>query len=180
MRAFSVLQFLALVVMLSVAVVTDLRSRRIPNSVTVSGLAVGLLLASLQVGGVPLAALAGAGLAFVLALPLVALGALGGGDVKLLTAVGAFVGPGGLLSVALYGALAGGALAIAGAIRRGALMPVLANSLRLLVYLVTLGRHGERLGLDTPGAHAVPYGVAIAAGALATWFMPFSLESLLS
>lgn len=169
------LQFLALVALLGAAVVMDLRERRIPNRLTVSGLLVGLAFAAMMEGGVPLSAVAGSGLAFVVALPFVALGGLGGGDAKLLVAVGAFVGPGGLLSVALYGALAGGLLALGSAIRRGTLLSVLLNSGRLFLHLITLGRHGERFGLDSPQAHSVPYGLAIAAGALVTWFAPFSL-----
>ena len=169
------LQFLALAALLGAAVVTDLRDRRIPNELTVSGLLVGLAIAAMMEGGMPVSALAGAGLAFVISLPFVALRALGGGDAKLLVAVGVFVGPAGLLSVALYGALAGGLLAAGSAIRRGAILPVLLNSGKLFFHLITLGRHGERFGLDNPQAQSVPYGLAIAAGALVTWFAPFSL-----
>lgn len=175
MSILSSLQLLALVALLGAAVFTDLRERRIPNKLTLSGFLVGLAIGTVMEGGPPLAALAGAGLALAVALPFVALGGLGGGDAKLLIAVGAFVGPGGLLSVALYGGLAGGILAAGSAIRRGMIVPVLLNSGRLFVHLITLGRHGERFALDSPRAQSVPYGLAIAAGALATWFVPFTL-----
>jgi len=175
MTFLSSLQLTALLALLGAAVFMDLRERRIPNRVTVPGLVAGLVTAAAVEGGFPLSALAGSSLGLFLGLPFLALGALGGGDAKLLAAVGAFVGPGGLLSVALYGALAGGLLAVGSAIRRGTLVSVLLNSGRLFVHLITLGRHGERLGLDNPHAHTVPYGLAIATGALATWFFPFSL-----
>ena len=63
--------------------------------------------------------------------------------------------------------------------RRGALLGVLVNVKNLLTYWITQGRHGERIGLDSPGAQSVPYGLAIAAGALAAWFYPVSLGGLL-
>ena len=175
MSLLSTLHLSALVLLLAVAVYTDLKERRIPNKLTGPGLLVGLLFAGILEGGVPAMGLLGAVSALVLSFPMVALGVLGAGDAKLLTAVGAFVGPGGLVSVVLYGALAGGVLALVSTIRRGTLIPVLLNSLSLIVHTITLGRRGERLGLDTPGAHTVPYGVAIAAGALATWFVPITL-----
>lgn len=172
------LQFLALVVMLAGAVVVDVRERRIPNAVTVPGLLVGVILAVFGEGGFPGEALGGVLVAFAVSVPFVLLGALGGGDAKLLTAVGAFVGLGGLLSVLLYGALAGGILAIGNAVRRRAILGVLMNTKSLLVYLVTFGRRGERISLDNPGAVSIPYGVAIAAGTLVAWFFPFSLAGL--
>jgi prepilin peptidase CpaA len=175
MTLLSSLQLLALVALLGAAVFMDLRERRIPNWVTVPGLLAGLVTSAAVESGFPISALAGSCLGLLIALPFLALGALGGGDAKLLAAVGAFVGPGGLLSVALYGALAGGLLAVGSAIRRGTFISVLLNSGRLFVHLITLGRHGERFGLDSPDAHTVPYGLAIATGALATWFVPFSL-----
>jgi prepilin peptidase CpaA len=175
----SFVQFLVLLGLLSLAVASDLRSRRIPNSITIPGLLAGLAFGALAQAGVPVTALLGAGLALLVGFPLFALGGLGAGDVKLFMAVGAFVGPGGLLSVLVYGGLAGGVLAIASAVRRGALLTLLRNTLNLLFHWFTGGRAGERLDLHQDGVHTIPYGLAIAAGGLLTWFLPLSLGGLL-
>lgn len=166
------INLLALLALVGIAVFTDLRERRIPNWLTVSGVLVGLALAAIETAGFPTAALLGVVTALAIAFPLFALGGIGAGDVKLLAAVGAFVGPGGLLPVVIYGGIAGGVLALGSAIRRGVLVPVLMSSLGLLLHFITLGRHGEPPTLATPGAHSVPYGVAIAVGAVAAWFFP--------
>jgi prepilin peptidase CpaA len=179
MTALSILQLLALVTLLTAAVYTDLKERRIPNKVTMSGLLAALVLAGLIRGGFPTAALSGALLAVLVSFPFFALGGLGAGDAKLLMAVGAFVGPAGLLSVAIYGGLAGGVLALGRAAARGTLLPVLMNSFKMILFFVSLGRFGERLSLDSPGADSIPYGLAIAAGALAAWFAPLSLGGTL-
>jgi prepilin peptidase CpaA len=176
MSTFQTLQLVALVTLLAAAVFKDLRERRIPNAVTVPGLVVGLLLAGLVEAGFPGTALGGAVVAFAVSLPFVALGGLGAGDAKLLTAVGAYVGIGGLLSVLLYGALAGGLLALGNAVRRGAILGVILNTKDLFLYLITFGRRGERIALDSPGAATIPYGLAIAAGTLLAWFFPMSLK----
>ena len=168
-------KFTALLCMLGIAVFTDLRSRRIPNWLTVTGAFAGLVLASVEVGGFPGAALVAVSLALALTFPLFALGGLGAGDAKLLAAVAAFVGPAGLLSVVLYGGVAGGVLAIVSTIRRGVILPVLLGTQNLILYMLTLGRRGERTVIDAPGAHTVPYGVAIAAGAIVGWFFPIQL-----
>lgn len=179
MNLLDSLHFLALTVMLGAAVSTDLRERRIPNGITVFGFLAGLALGIFVEGGFPLLALSGSALAMLIALPFLALGGIGGGDAKLLIAVGAFVGPGGLLSVVLYGAVAGGVLAIGSAIRRGALVPVFVSSGKLFLSLASLGSRGDRLSLSSPGAHSIPYGLAIAAGTLVAWFFPLSLGGLL-
>jgi hypothetical protein len=56
------------------------------------------------------------------------------------------------------------------AARRGVLLPVLLNTRELGIWLLTLGRKGERVKLGSPGAVAFPFGVAIAIGSLAVWF----------
>jgi prepilin peptidase CpaA len=73
----------------------DLRTRRIPNWLTVPGLCIGIA-ANAAFGGWHgvLLALEGAGLALGLLLPLVQMRALGAGDWKLMGAVGAFWGRG--------------------------------------------------------------------------------------
>jgi prepilin peptidase CpaA len=173
MDALTTIKFVAFLALLLVAASWDIKERRIPNTVTVTGLGAALLVGSFLEGGFPRFALAGAGIGLLVTFPLFALGAIGAGDAKFFTAVGAFLGPAALLPAALYGGLAGGVLAMIGAVRRGVILPVLLGTKNLVVYLFTLGRHGERLALDSPGVAKIPYGVAIAAGALASWFFPF-------
>lgn len=172
------LQFLALLAMLSLGVFADLKDRRIPNKVTVSGLMVGLGIGAFLEGGFPLEALSGAALALLLSFTIHALGGFGAGDAKFLTAIGAFVGPGGILSVLIYGALAGGVLALADALWRGAILGVLVNAKNLVLYWITRARAGHRMNLNSPQSSSLPYGVAIAAGAVLAWIFPLSLRGM--
>ena len=175
MPSLTTIQLLAMCIMLGIAVLTDVRERRIPNTVTVGGSIVALVLATIGAGGFPGAALLGMTVALALTVPLFALGALGAGDAKLLAAVGAFVGIGNLLPVVLYAGLAGGLLGLASSIRRGVILPVLLETRNTLVHILTLGRHGRRQTIEDPDARTIPYGVAIAAGAIAAWFFPITL-----
>ncbi len=165
---------IALVALVVIAAASDIRTRRIPNVLTVCAFLVALALRSFLGAGTLLDGLQGAGLALVLVLPLFALGAVGGGDVKLLIAVGAFIGPSGLLITLLATAIAGGVLAIAEGIRGGTIIPLLLNTGNLAKYCFTFGRSGSRPTLATQGSISVPYGVAIAVGSLAAWFLPLT------
>ena len=159
----------ALVTLLGLSVWFDVRSRRIPNVLTVAGLVAALVLrGSLGVGPfVDGVAGAGVGLAFAV-LPF-ALGMLGGGDVKLLVAVGAFMGPGRFIGAFVAIALVGGALALLEAVRRRAAWQVMSRSFAVVKSLALFGRFGYRPTLESEGAMTVPYGVAIAVGSLAWW-----------
>ncbi len=100
---------LALVV---VGAVLDLRSRRIPNALTLGGAVAGLA-ANVMVHQVPgaVTSVSGwvAGVA-LLAIPF-ALGGMGAGDVKLLALAGAWGGPDFALYTFLFGAIVGGVVA---------------------------------------------------------------------
>ena len=88
----------------SLACVTDLRTRRIPNVLTFGAALAGLLYQFVSGGidGLGHAALGWLVGAVIFILPF-ALGGLGGGDVKLLAALGAWLGPADVaLAVALY------------------------------------------------------------------------------
>jgi len=87
---------------------TDVRSRRIPNALTVSGFGVAIALRLLAGPAAGIDGVTGAILAFVLCLPFFVLGVLGGGDAKLLMALGAFTGPRDLLVAMLIIASIGG------------------------------------------------------------------------
>src|SRR5215469_10403421 len=108
---------LALALTLSAALL-DWRSRRIPNWLTVPGLLAGVAVHAV-VGGWngTLFALKGAGLALLLLLPLVMLRALGAGDWKLMSAVGAFVGWQMFLFVLLGSIFASGLMAMVQVLR---------------------------------------------------------------
>lgn len=146
-----------------VAAVVDVRTRRIPNLVTVPMAAAGLALAAIGAGPVGLAAsMAGFLLGLLLMLPGHALGATGAGDVKLLAAVGALVGPVQVVMAFLFTALAGGAIAVGVAARRGRLSETMVGTSRLI-----RAPAGARQTIEAAApASRFSYGPAIAAGSL--------------
>jgi prepilin peptidase CpaA len=152
-----------LVAGLLVATVIDLRSRRIPNALTatMAGLGIGLAAAGAS-GTSVVAALAGFVLGLLLMLPGYALGATGAGDVKLMAAVGAIVGPALVLSAFICTSIAGGVLAIVIAIRRRRLAATLRQTGRLVA---APGAAPQELRAAS-AASRFAYGPAIAAGSL--------------
>jgi prepilin peptidase CpaA len=98
---------------LAVAVYGDVRRHRISNTLSLLGLMAGLGLQYLGSGlhGAT-SGLLGAGVGLACFAPFYLLRAMGAGDVKLLAAVGAFLGPQGAFYAALFSLLAGGLSAI--------------------------------------------------------------------
>ncbi|MDO8297987.1 MAG: prepilin peptidase [Caulobacter sp.] len=148
--------FPALVV---IGAMRDAVSFTIPNWISVA-LAAAFLPAALLMGAGPaqigLACLIGLG-ALIAGMGMFAVGWIGGGDAKLFAAAGLWMGLGGLLPYLLVTALAGGALAVTLlALRSVWLRPIAARG---------PGWFGR---LATPGEN-VPYGIAIAFGALAAF-----------
>jgi prepilin peptidase CpaA len=160
----------ALSALMLAAAVCDVRTRRIPNVLTILGFAVAIGLRATAGPGAGIDGVVGAILAFVLCLPFFVLGVLGGGDAKLLMALGSFTGPRDLLMAMLVIASLGGILGAIDALRKGILLPVLYNCVNIVKHWATLGRRGTNRSLATTGALAIPYGVAIAAGSLVWWF----------
>lgn len=161
----------ALAVLVLIAVWWDLRERRIPNALTVTGLVLALALRALEGPDALLSGLVAMAIALVVAFPLVILGGLGGGDAKLLAAVGAFLGPAQLLTALVITGLAGGLLAVAVAIHRGLLYQSMVGAGHLVARLVGLPIAGPRPTIHSPGVLTIPYAVPIAIGALAVWII---------
>ena len=95
----------------TLAALADVRSRRIPNWLTGSALLAGIVVnAWLKGPGGLLFALLGVLLGGGILLPFYAHKAVGAGDVKLAAALGALVGPQGVVTVLLYAAVVGGVI----------------------------------------------------------------------
>lgn len=165
-RVMACAPYLPLVLLLCWAAVEDSRTRRIRNWLTVS-LMLGGLAQSFTPGGTvspgqsALGLLAGIGLPFVL----FAIGALGGGDVKLLAGIGAWLGPAGVLQVFLAEAVIGMVIVLAQAAAAGRLRVLVRNTVLVAVNLMHLNElgvdHVRRTGqscrsVDRPLPYAVP------------------------
>ncbi len=150
----------------------DLRTRRIPNVLTFPAAVLGLITAIASHGGLgALSSAAGLLVGLLLFCPLFALKGLGAGDVKLLGALGAWLGTTAVLMVAFYTALAGGVLAIALIVRHRYGSQAMRNLWLLLTHWRVSGlRPLDTLTLDTSAGPKLPYALPIAVGlALAFW-----------
>jgi prepilin peptidase CpaA len=153
-----------------VACITDVKSRRIPNVLTFGAALAGVVYhgVNAQTSGLVHALtgwLVGAAVFFV---PF-ALGGLGGGDVKLLAALGAWVGPADALWMALYTGLAGGVLAVVVAARRGYLRKALSNVWLLLSHWRVAGlRPVHEISLEGSQGPRLAYAIPIFVGTLIT------------
>lgn len=143
--------------------ISDLRSRRIPNWLTVPGLLVGIAANAAASGwsGVK-TSLLGAGLGLLLLLPFVLIRSLGAGDWKLAGALGAFVGPGVLVDLLMVSVFMAGIMALALVIYKRRFKETLRNIGRLLTSIFAFRMPGPEVSLDNPQSLKIPYGVALA------------------
>ncbi|MGH7499555.1 MAG: A24 family peptidase [Gemmatimonadales bacterium] len=148
----------------------DLKWRRIPNYLTVGAVVLGLVLRAPIGPAALVSGLWGVGLGLLLSVPFFMIGALGGGDAKLLAAVGAFLGPKDMIGACLLIGVLGGVLALVEAVRRGALRALLLNVFYIMSRWMSPDRRSLQPTLTPPARMTIPYGVPIAVGALAWWF----------
>lgn len=160
----------AVLVVAVLAVVTDLRTRRIPNVLTFGAAAAAIAFAVIG-GGVSgtvtalLAWLLGAALFF----PIFALGGMGAGDVKLLAALAAWVGPADAVYLAGFAAIAGGVIAVGVATVHGYMRQAFTNIWLMLMHWRVAGpKPVPGLTLRDGRAPRLAYAIPIAVGALCT------------
>ncbi len=153
--------FAVTVAAMGTGAVVDLRTRRIPNALTIGAAALGVVFAAT---GVTRTGVAGSLLGFLLGMLLMLpghlLGATGAGDVKLLGAAGAILGIARVPYAFLYTAIAGGVFALAVAAARGRL----GGTLRGAALVVASPRAGSAAAVRIGPANVFPYGPAIAIG----------------
>ena len=153
-----------------VAVVFDVRTRRIPTWLTfgaaLAALAYGVFDAGLAGGGTAAAGwIAGAALFF----PFFALGGMGAGDVKLLAALAAWLGPSESVWLAIFAAMAGGVLGLAVALSRGYLRTAISNLWLMVMHWRTQGLGPvPGLTLKDGSSPRLAYAIPITIGVLCT------------
>lgn len=144
----------------------DVWSRRIPRWFTVSGFFAGLLF-HWHYGGAMDAAEA-ALLAFVIGFIFFSMGAIGGGDLKLITALGAMMGLHPWMLAMQIAVLAAAAMALVQVAHRRAFRQTLRNMVDILRNLCTRGINAHpQLNVKNPAALRSPFGVAAAIGVIA-------------
>jgi prepilin peptidase CpaA len=142
---------------------TDWAWRRIPNWLTVPGLALGLG-ANFMASGWPglKDSLLGAAVGLLLLLPFVILRSLGAGDWKLMGAIGACTGLHHFLPVLFWTLVVNGIVALGMIVAKKRIMRTVRNLRQLLLSALTLRSPGREMTLDDPDSVKVPFGVAAA------------------
>lgn len=157
------------------AAIFDIRYRRIPNWLVLTGIVAGIGWNVYNSGWSGLlSALEGFGLGFILYFPLYLLRARGAGDVKLLAAAGAITGPGNCVWIFLLTAVLGGIIALILLIFRGRVRQTFFNVgwiLQDLLHLRAPYKTNEELDVTTSKGLRLPHGAMIAVGALAFIFI---------
>jgi prepilin peptidase CpaA len=161
----------AALLLASVACWTDLRTRRIPNVLTFGAAAAGLAFHAFFSGSGPLTALAGWFTGVLIFAPLFVLRGMGAGDLKLLGALGAWLGPLMAIRIGLWSAVAGGVLAVVVALAHGYASQALRNVWLLLTHWRFAGlKPLDSLTLDKGKGPRLAYAVPLMVGLMvALW-----------
>lgn len=151
-----------------IAAIWDVATRRIPNPLVLAGFLAGVAL-QLWCNGLPglKAAAFGFGVGFLVFFPMFLLQGKGGGDVKLMAAIGAITGPANVFVIFVLTAVFGGVMAVVLLLAKGGLLRALGNVGHILGSLFRReAPHKMRpeLSIDHPDSVKLPYAVPIALG----------------
>ncbi|WP_110933729.1 A24 family peptidase [Paenibacillus bouchesdurhonensis] len=126
-------------ILLAAAFVTDIRTMKIPNTITITGTLLGTAYHVITNGGQGFVFSAkGAAVGFGIMAILYVVRAVGGGDVKLFAAIGAWVGVPLTLSMLLYSIVAAGCIGILILICRREVVMRLGAVLRSVIGIIVL------------------------------------------
>jgi prepilin peptidase CpaA len=164
---------IAVIAVALAACVCDVRTRRLPNALTFGGAVAAVVFWAVQSGTAGLLYSAAGWLAAVaMFFPFFVLRGMGAGDVKLLGALGAWLGFANTPYLACFTALAGGAMALVVMAARGYLGEGLRNLWLLGTFWRTAGiRPFDQLTLGESRGPKLAYAVPIAVGALTTLWL---------
>ena len=156
-----------------IAAVWDLKTRRIPNVLTFGSAALAVL-THLFLSGPAAAGLSLAGWLVGVAffLPFFVLGGMGAGDVKLMAALGAWVGPATAVWVALFSLIAGGVIGLAVALAFGYLTQAFANVVWMFQFWRSEGpKPVPNVTLATHEGPRLAYAIPVFAGLMVTLWL---------
>jgi prepilin peptidase CpaA len=157
------------VVFVALCVVVDVRTRRIPNVVSGPGMLLGIVLNTVYLGmsGL-LVSLTGLVVVIGLLIWPFTMGGIGGGDVKMMGAIGALLGPRLAVMGLCAGMIMGGAAMVWHLLRRGRLREkVMATATMFQAAAMTRSLDPLRVSAADRGAIALPYSVPLGLGTLA-------------
>jgi prepilin peptidase CpaA len=159
-------------VVVGVATITDLYSRRIPNWLVLPYWLAGIVFRGVYFGwhGV-WQSLAGAGVAIGIFGVFFLLGGMGAGDVKLCAAVGAWIGPAQTLFALIFTALAGGVIVVVWAALGGFLLDLFKGTGDLMAGWKKGTIRDPDATIENPKRRKIPYAPAIAVGTLFSFFV---------
>jgi prepilin peptidase CpaA len=161
-----------LLVSLAIAVYTDITRHKIYNWLTFPTLVLGLLFAFVRGGGYGLLdCFASFIFAFAIAFILYITKGIYGGDVKLIAAIGAWVGKALVIKTLLNIFLAGAVLSILYTIKNGTFLATMAKVKRFFIALFVPGMSAQAEVQESLNEY-VPYGIAISAGTALSLFYP--------
>lgn len=159
-------RLIGLLALMVVAVLTDIRTRKVPNKLVAAGALAGIASSLLPDSIGVMQSLGGLAAGLAMLLPMYMLRAMGAGDVKLMACAGAFLGIKATFFAALFTFALGGALAILYSAFAGTLRQTLSNlKLFLMHSFVRVAGGGRPSTGDMPvGGGRMPYSLAIAGG----------------
>ena len=169
------LPWILAVVLAVIAGLGDLRTRRIPNRLTVSALLTGIAVNVWLSGWHGLAmSLEGAGIGLGLLLPVVLLRGLGAGDWKLMGALGAMVGPSKTITILIVSVCLAAGWGVVEMLRQHRVKSTLLNLWELVHGFVVFGlQPNPNISIDAPPLIKLPFGavtaVATALALSAAW-----------
>lgn len=156
-----------LIVLMTICLFTDLKSRKIYNHVLLPSLLLALIFQAFTNGWIGLtSSLLGLIVGFVILLIPYMMKGMGAGDVKLMAVIGAIQGPIFILTTAVYMAIIGGAVALLLILFR----LVKSKQWLTLFHRNSLMTYGMKLAVvrNHSSNQTLPYGVAIVGGAICT------------
>ncbi|MDZ7636938.1 MAG: prepilin peptidase [Bryobacterales bacterium] len=166
---------IAVTVVCLIGAITDLRTRKIPNWLTLGALPIGLIAGGVLGGWQGLfLAFAGMLLALLIYFPLYLLRAMGAGDAKLMAAIAAFIGPIMWIHLFIFASVLGGVVAVLFTLAKGQFQTMLGKSvsiLRSLAYFQAPYAENPELDIRSAKSLSLPHGAVIALAWFALLFV---------